>query len=97
MEREKLGREALRFPCSQCGGLVQLEARCTDCGDLPAIKGTECWTEWRCCFSGEEASDWGTRNTAEEIALITGREHDVVYEQRTVWATAPVKVEDNNQ
>ena len=92
-------RAALRSACSRCGGLVRLELRCEVCGDLPAVEGMESWTEWRATWDGDSDDDEGWFRTETEAQ--EEQEHVGPYvpappfiEQRTVWASRPVRVED---
>ena len=95
-------RAALRSACSRCGGLVRLELRCEVCGDLPAVEGMESWTEWRATWDGDSDDDEGWFRTETEAQ--EEQEHVGPYvpappfiEQRTVWASRPVRVEEQGE
>lgn len=95
-------RAALRSACSKCGGLVRLELRCEACGDLPAVEGAESWTEWRATWDGDSDDDEGWFRTETEAQ--EEQEHVGPYvpappfiEQRTVWASRPVRVEEQGE
>ena len=95
-------RAALRSACSKCGGLVRLELRCEACGDLPAVEGMGSWTEWRATWDGDDADDEGWFRTETEAQ--EEQEHVGPYvpappfiEQRTVWVSRPVRVEEQGE
>lgn len=93
-------RAALCSACSKCGGLVRLELRCEVCGDLPAVEGAESWTEWRACWwDGLPASDWRRdRVFIAGVHLLTEETKGGAFiEQRTVWASRPVRVEEQGE
>ena len=92
-------RAALRSACSKCGGLVRLELRCEACGDLPAVEGAESWTEWRVTQSrsGVQTIWFQRRESIERLCSQWKDRGPLLIEERTCWASRPVRVEEQGE